>query len=91
MNEAKRIGDELRAQGDLADNQEIRRTSDESNQHQWANVQRDTEVANHNIVEINNANATKRNLEAQKYAADTTNWDNYLMGIQNRLEQKRLK
>jgi len=31
--EAKRIGDEMRAQGDLADNAEIRRTSDESNQH----------------------------------------------------------
>ena len=29
--EAKRIGDELRAKGDLADNAEIRRTSDESN------------------------------------------------------------
>jgi len=27
-NEAKRIGDEARAQGDLADNAEIRRTSD---------------------------------------------------------------
>jgi hypothetical protein len=38
MMEAKRVGDELRAQGDLADNQEIRRTSDESNQHQWANA-----------------------------------------------------
>ena len=48
--EAKRIGDDLRAQGDLADNQEIRRTSDESNQHQYANTQRTTEVANYNTA-----------------------------------------
>jgi hypothetical protein len=54
--EAKRIGDELRAQGDLADNAEIRRTSDESNQHQWANTQRRTEVANLNVAQINAAN-----------------------------------
>jgi len=39
--EARRVGNELRAQGDLADNQEIRRTSDESNQHQWQNIARD--------------------------------------------------
>jgi hypothetical protein len=29
--EAKRVGDELKAKGDLADNAEIRRTSEESN------------------------------------------------------------
>lgn len=91
MNEAKRIGDELRAQGDIADNQEIRRTSDESNQHQWGNIQRATEVANHNIIELNQANAAKRQLEAQKYAADTSNWDNWLMGIQNKWEQNKAK
>jgi len=33
MMDANRVANELRAQGDLADNQEIRRTSDESNQH----------------------------------------------------------
>jgi hypothetical protein len=57
--EAKRVGDEMRAQGDLADNQEIRRTSDESNQHQWANTQRATEVANANTAAINYANALR--------------------------------
>jgi hypothetical protein len=57
--EAKRAADELKAQGDLADNAEIRRTSDESNQHQWANIQRATEVANRNLIEMNNANAAK--------------------------------
>ena len=87
--EAKRAADELKAQGDLADNAEIRRTSDESNQHQWANIQRATEVANRNLIEMNNANAAKWNLRAQKYSADWTNWDNYLMGIQNRMTQKK--
>lgn len=91
MMEAKRVGDELRAQGDLADNQEIRRTSDESNQHQWANVQRDTEVANHNTIELNQANAAKRQQEALKYSADTSSWDNYLMSIENRIRQQDLK
>jgi len=38
--EAKRVGDELREKGDLADNAEIRRTSDISNQHSWQNIAR---------------------------------------------------
>lgn len=85
--EAKRIGDELRAQGDLADNQEIRRTSDESNQHQWANIQRNTEVANANVAAINYANALKHNLLAQKHSANWTSWDNYLKGLEYRARQ----
>ena len=89
MNEAKRIGDELRAQGDLADNQEIRRTSDESNQHQWANVQRDTEVANANIASINQANALKHNLIAQKHSAQWSSIDNFLQGVEYRKRQQQ--
>ena len=86
--EAKRIGDELRAQGDLADNAEIRRTSDESNQHQWANTQRRTEVANLNVAQINAANQAKQNLLAQKYAADHSSWDNFLKGREYRWRQR---
>lgn len=88
MNEAKRIGDELRAQGDLADNAEIRRTSDESNQHQWANVQRATEVANANLASMNQANAQRHNLLAQKHAAQWSSIDNYLLGIETRKRQQ---
>ena len=84
MMEAKRIGDEARAQGDLADNAEIRRTSDESNQHQWSNTQRDTEAANYNLAQLNYANAAKQDLLAQKYAADHSSWDNYLKGVEYR-------
>ena len=87
--EAKRVGDEMRAQGDLADNQEIRRTSDESNQHQWANTQRATEVANANIESLNKANADKHTLLAQKQAANWTSWDNYLKGIEYRARQRQ--
>ena len=90
-NEARRNGNELRAQGDLADNQEIRRTSDESNQHQWANKQRLSETANYNTTEINKADAAKHQLTAQKYSADWTNLDEYLFGHQSRLQQKRNK
>ena len=84
MQEARRVGDELRAQGDLADNQEIRRTSDESNQHQWANTQRATEVANANIASMNQANALKHNLLAQKHAAQWSSVDNFLKEIEYR-------
>ena len=89
MMEAKRVGDELRAQGDLADNQEIRRTSDESNQHQWANAQRANEVANANITELNKAKAAKHQLAAQKYTADWTNTDQYLLGWESKFKQKQ--
>ena len=88
MNEAKRIGDELRAQGDLADNQEIRRTSDESNQHQWTNTQRDTEVANANLESIIRNNAARHNLLAQKHSAQWSSIDNFLKGIENRKRQQ---
>ena len=87
--EAKRVGDELRAQGDLADNQEIRRTSDESNQHQWANTQRDTEVANYNIESLIKADAARHNLLSQKHAAQWSSIDNYLKTIETRRRQKQ--
>ena len=86
--EARRVGDELRAQGDLADNQEIRRTSDESNQHQWANTQRATEVANANLASINQANALRHNLLAQKHSAQWSSIDNALQGIEYRKRQQ---
>ena len=89
QNEAKRIGDELRAQGDLADNQRIRETSQESMAHADANTERDTTVANSNLTEILKADAAKHQLTAQKYSADWTNLEQYLMGRQYKLEQKK--
>ena len=89
MNEAKRIGDELRAKGDLADNQEIRRTSDESNQHQWANTERRTRVANDNTIRLAQANEQRQNLIAEKYAANWSNLDNYLQGIERKVLSKQ--
>jgi len=44
--ESNRAANELQAQGDLADNQEIRRTSDESNAHSWGNTERRTQAFN---------------------------------------------
>jgi len=82
--EAKRIGDELRSQGDLADNQEIRRTSEKSEEHTNANIARDNQVENANIAERNKVASTLARLEAEKYAADWTNIDNYLMGTETR-------
>ena len=80
--EAKRVGDQLRAEGDLADNKEIRRTSDESMQHAWENQARDTQVANENTIAIAKAKAAKYNLETQKASAMGTSWDNYLKELQ---------
>lgn len=91
QNEAKRIGDELRAQGDLVDNQRIRETSQESAAHADANTERDTTVANSNLTELLKADAAKHQLTAQKYSADWTNLEQYLMGRQYKLEQKRAK
>ena len=76
--EAKRIGDEMRAQGDLADNAEIRRTSDESNQHQWSNTERRTQVANANLAELIKTNKLKHDLIAGWKAANWTSIDNAL-------------
>ena len=91
QNEAKRIGDELRAQGDLADNQRIRETSQESMAHADANRERDTTVANSNLTEMLKADAAKHQLTAQKYSADWTNLEQFLLGKQYKLEQKKAK
>lgn len=91
MQEARRIGDELRAQGDLADNQRIRETSAEAAAHADANIERDTTIANQNITELNKAAAAKHQLTAQKYSADWTNIDQYLLGWQARLQQKKTR
>lgn len=86
--EAKREADELRARGDLADNQEIRRTSDESNQHEWANTQRATDVANANAIQLNAANAARQDLLAQKVSADNSSWDNFLKSREYRIRER---
>lgn len=89
--EAKRIGDDLRTKGNLADNEMVKRTSDESNQHEWANTQRATELANYNLTETNKANAERHNLKAQKWSADWTSVDNALKEIQYRAMQRQAK
>lgn len=81
-------GNELRAQGDLADNKMIRETSELANQHLDANRQRDTEVANANIAAMNQVNAQKHALLAQKLSAEGSSIDNFLQGIEYRKKQK---
>ena len=78
--EARAQADKLRAEGDLADNQRIRETSELSSQHADANRQRATQIANENIDQINAANQAKHNLLSQKHAANQTSWDNFLKG-----------
>ena len=91
QNEAKRIGDELRAQGDLADNQRIRETSQESMAHADANTERNTTVANSNLTELLKADAAKHQLTAQKYSADWTNLEQFLLGKQANLLKDKAK
>lgn len=87
--EARRVGNELRAQGDLADNQEIRRTSDESNQHQWQNIARDNQIANHNYLARLQAEAQKHLLASNRLAADYTSLNNYLLGYETERERAK--
>ena len=89
--EAKRIGDELRAQGDLIDNQEIRRTSDESNQHQWANAQRAREIANFNRESMITTDKLRHDLKAAWKSANWTSIDNELLARETRMRQKQAK
>lgn len=91
QNEAKRIGDELRAQGDLADNQRIRETSTESDAHADANRERDTTVVNSNLTELLKTDAAKHQLTAQKYSADWTNLEQFLLGKQSNLLKDKAK
>lgn len=86
--EAQRAANELRAQGDLADNQMIQKTSDESNQHQWANTQRDNQVANANRAAMNDANARLHNLRAQHKSADAASINNFWQEIEYRKRQQ---
>ena len=87
--EAADKANELRAQGDLADNAEIRRTSEESMQKQWENKARDSEVANYNWAEWLKNKADKHHLTAQKYSADWTNVDTYLQEQRQKLQNKK--
>lgn len=82
--EAYRQANELRAQGDLADNQRIRETSAEAAAHADGNKQRWTEAANYNIMQQNQAKAAKQQLLAQKYASDWTDIDTYLLEKESR-------
>lgn len=86
--EAKRIGDDLKSQGDLADNQEIRRTSELAKQHADANTARDNQVANSNYLALIQANAQKQNLKSNRLAADYSSINNYLLEKQTRLQQR---
>jgi len=54
--------------------------------HTDANRERDTTVANSNLTELLKADAAKHQLTAQKYSADWTNLEQYLMGRQYKLE-----
>ena len=87
--EAKRIGDEARAQGDLIDNQEIRRTSELSKQHSDANIARDNQVANANYLSLLQSQAQKHLLKNNYLAANHSSWNNYLLGLETRMNQKQ--
>lgn len=80
--EARRIGDQLRAEGDRADNAQIRTSTVESNAHSDENKARDVQVANQNIVSFAQANAAGHQLDAQEASARGTSMDNWLKEIQ---------
>ena len=91
MFDAYAKGNEMRAEGDRADNQRIRETSELANQHLDANRQRATEVANYNIASMAQTKAQKHALLAQKLSAEGSSIDNWLQGIEYRKRQKNAR
>lgn len=87
--ENKRIGDELRNQGDILDNQEVRRTSDESSQLQYRNTENRVNVANRNTAALAAYRRDLANLKARKQSSDWTSWDNFLRGLATDAKQRQ--
>ena len=89
QNEAKRVGDDLRAQGDLIDNQEIRRTEEISMDHLDQNIARRTQVYNNNVLAAAQAAKDRSDIEGQRIAANYTSRDNFIKGLENRILTKK--
>lgn len=82
--EAKTKGNELRAQGDLADNEMIRKTAEQAWQVDADNIARRTDVSNRNRASILGINKSKHDVEAARKSA---NW----VSIENFLKEKEYK
>lgn len=91
--EAANKGNELKAQGDLADNEMIRKTSDQAWQAEADNLARRTEVANRNREALLKTAAAKHNIEAARMSANhvslDTFWKEQEQRLRNKLDQER--
>lgn len=86
--DANRQANELERQGFLADDQEIKRTSQEALKRQEDNTARRSQVANYNRDAIIQNRKNIAEIEAQRQNANYVSKNNYLSGIENELRQK---
>lgn len=76
--DARLKGDQLRTQGDLADNEAIRRTAEQAWQVQADNTARRSEVANQNRASILGIQKAKHDVEAARKSANWQSLENFL-------------
>lgn len=86
--DANRQANELKRQGFLADDQEIKRTSQEALKRQEDNLARRSQVANYNRQAIAQNRKDLAEIEAQRQNANYNSKNNYLSGIESDLRQK---
>lgn len=84
--EAANKGNELRAEGDLADNEMIRKTSEQAWQVEADNIARRNEVANKNRASMLGIDKAKHDMEAARMSANWVSLENFL----KELEYKQL-
>ena len=84
--EAANKGNELRAEGDLADNEMIRKTAEQAWQTEADNMARRSEVSNKNRASMIGIDKAKHDIEAARMSANWVSLENFL----KELEYKQL-
>lgn len=82
-------GNQLRAQGDLADNNMINETAEKALQLQFDNTARRSAVANQNRKALIDADKARHDIEAARMTANWTSVENYLKGLENKFNQSQ--
>ena len=86
--EASRYANNIRHQGFIADDKEIRRTKQESLARQEDNMARRSAVSNKNRESLNQNEREKAQLEASRLNRNWISIDNFLKGVEQRARQE---
>ena len=85
--EAQNKADELREKGFIADNQKIGETTDMVNKLASDNMARQSNVANQNMESMLNVDKAKHDILAATKSAQWQTSDNYLKGMEDKIDQ----